>query len=102
MCAPSEEAVFTFAASVVGAERTSDRPAAQLAFELAAGLLDGVPAGRAWDDTRGRLSAAKLFAWLLLQPHPKASELHFSAQVSGYMRDTPTPDKQRREPNDAD
>ena len=73
-CSPSEEAVFTFAASVVDAARSSDRRAAQLAFELATGLLDNVPAGRVWSETRGRLWAIKLFAWLLLQPHHEVAE----------------------------
>jgi len=73
-CAPSEEAVFTFAASVVRAARTSDRRAGQLAFELATGLLEKVPPGRVWSETRGRLSTTKLFAWLLLQSQPAVAD----------------------------
>lgn len=67
-CSPSEEAVFTFAACVVSAARAPGPRAARLGFELAAGLLDNVPAGQEWRETRGRLWATKLCAWLLLQP----------------------------------
>jgi len=85
-CSPSEEAVFSFAAAVAEAAHSSDRRAAPLAFELASGLLDNVPAGRAWSETRGRLSTTRLFAWLLLQSQPAvagALETHVSAEVSG-------------------
>lgn len=64
---PSEEAIFTFAASVVTAARAADPHGLALAFELANGLLDGVPADQAWGETRGGLSTTKLFTWLLLQ-----------------------------------
>jgi hypothetical protein len=73
-CSPSQEAVFAFAAGVVGAGQRSDRRAVRLAFELAAGLLDNVPGGRAWSETRGRLWTTKLFAWLLLQAHREAEQ----------------------------
>ncbi|MBA3420907.1 MAG: hypothetical protein H0U12_03285 [Thermoleophilaceae bacterium] len=66
-CLPSEEAIFAFAASAVMAARISDRRATPLAVELATGLLDNVPPGRVWNETRGRLSTTKLFAWLLLR-----------------------------------
>jgi hypothetical protein len=72
-CSPSEEAVVAFAASAVAAARTPDERAGPLALELADGLLNGVPAGRMWDETRGRLSAMKLFVWLLLQS-PQAAQ----------------------------
>ena len=104
-CSPSEEAVFTFAAGVVRAARTSDRRAPQLAFELATGLLDNVPAGRAWSETRGRLSTTRLFAWLLLQSQPAvagALETHVSAEVSGYIRDTLTIREQPAEQKQVD
>lgn len=87
-CSPSEEAVFAFAAAVVRAAQSSDRHAAPLAFELAAGLLDNVPTGRAWSDTHGRLSTTKLFAWLLLQSQPVVAgtpETHDSRPI----RETP-------------
>ncbi len=91
-CSPCEEAVFTFAASVVEAGRTSDRPAASMAFELASGLLDHVPPGRAWGETHGRLWTTKLVAWMHLQAFGDP-EMHVSAQFSGYIRDTLTPGK---------
>jgi len=69
-CSPSEEAVFSFAVCVASAARAPEPRAVRLAFELAAGLLDNVPAGRAWSETRGRLWATKLFAWVLLQTQP--------------------------------
>lgn len=69
-CTPSEKAVFTLAASAVRAARVSDRRAG----ELAASLLENVPHGRVWAETRGRLSATKLFAWLLLQAVPDLAE----------------------------
>jgi len=73
-CSPSEEAVFTFVASVVSAGLSTDRRAPHLAFELATGLLDNVPAGRVWSESRGRLWATKLSAWLLLQARPEVAE----------------------------
>lgn len=97
-CSPSEEALFSFAASVVEAGRSSDRRAASMAFELASGLLDHVPAGRAWSETRGRLWTIKLVAWLHLQGFG-TPEMHVSAQFSGYIRDMLTPGKQ---PTDAE
>ncbi len=66
-CPPREETIFTFAASVVSAARAADPHALALAFELADGLLEGVPADPAWGETRGGLSTTKLFTWLLLQ-----------------------------------
>lgn len=71
-CLPSEEAIFAFAASAVRAARISDRSATPLAVELATGLLDSVPPGRAWSETRGRLSTTKLFAWLLMRSQADA------------------------------
>lgn len=73
-CTPSGEAAFTLAASVIGAARAADPRAGQLAFELAANLLENVPHGHVWAETRGRLSATKLFAWLLLQAVPDLAE----------------------------
>lgn len=93
-CSPSEEAVFAFAAGVVRAGHSSDRRAVPLAFELAAGLLDNVPAGRAWSETRGRLSTTKLFAWLLLQPHHEAAQ---SDEVGDPRKErVPMPELARR------
>jgi len=92
-CSPSEEALFAFAVGVVRAARSSDRAATPLAFELAAGLLDNVPAGRAWSETRARLSTTKLFAWLFLQSQlavPGGPETPLSTELSGYIRDTLT------------
>jgi len=86
-CTPSEEAIFAFAAGVVTAARSSDRRAASLAFELAAGLLDHVPAGGGWSETRGRLSTTKLFAWLLMHAQAavvSGSETRLSTEISGY------------------
>jgi len=71
-CLPSEEAIFAFAASAVRAAQISDRRATPLAVELATGLVDNVPPGRVWSETRGRLSTTKLFAWLLSQSQAEA------------------------------
>ena len=71
-CLPSEEAIFAFAASAVRAARISDRRATPLAVELATSLVDNVPPGRVWSETRGRLSTTKLFVWLLLQSQAEA------------------------------
>jgi hypothetical protein len=62
-CTPSESDIFALAARVLAANRDSNVGACQLALELATGLLEHVPNGPGWNETRGRIWAIRLFAW---------------------------------------
>lgn len=68
-CSPAEDAMFGLSSLIVAADREHDDPAASaLAVELATGLLENVPSGVGWNETRGRLWSLRLFAWLVAQP----------------------------------
>jgi hypothetical protein len=64
-CSPAEDAVFGLVSLIVAADRARDPAASALAVDLASALLENVPSGVGWNETRGRLWALRLFAWLV-------------------------------------